>query len=58
METSIIEDSHNAHDLVTGKLVTGLIGFLASTPIRWFSKRKSSVQSTTFGAESIALKEQ
>ena len=33
METSIMAGSDHAHDLVTGKSVTGIIGFLASTPI-------------------------
>ena len=56
METSTMADSDHGHDLVTGKSAIGLIGFLASTPIGWFSKRQSSVQSETFGAEFVALK--
>ena len=49
-------DSYHGHDLVTGKSISGIIGFLVSTPIGWTSKRQSSVQSATFGAEFVTSK--
>ena len=55
MEASIMADSDHACYFVTSKSVTGLIGFLASIPIGWFSKLQSSVQSATFGAELMDL---
>jgi hypothetical protein len=56
LETTIFADSDHGHDKVTGRSITGLIAFLGSTPIHWTSKRQSSVQLSTYGAEFIALK--
>ena len=53
---TIFVDSNHGHDLVTGKSISGLIAFVGRTPIMWYSKRQGSVQSSTFGAEFIALK--
>ncbi len=49
-------DSDHAHDKVTGRSITGLLGFVGSTPVLWRSKRQSCVHTSTFGAEFTALK--
>ncbi len=49
-------DSDHGHDKITGRSITGLICFVGSTPIIWESKRQTSVQTSTFGAEFTALK--
>jgi hypothetical protein len=36
--------------------MTGLLHFLNQTPIDWFSKRQSTVQSATYGTEFVAAK--
>ena len=56
LEITIFCDSDHAHDLVTGRSITGLIAFVGSTPVYWKSKRQTSVQTSTFGAEFTALK--
>ena len=53
---TIFVDSDHGHDRVTGKSITGVIVFVGRTPIYWGAKRQSSVQTSTFGAEFIALK--
>ena len=54
--TTIFVDSNHGHDLLTGKSITGVIVFVGRTPIKYFSKRQSTVQTSTFGAEFISLK--
>ena len=49
----IFVDSNHGHDLVTGKLITGIIVFVGRTPITYISKRQSTVQTSTFGAEFV-----
>ena len=52
----IFVDSSHGEDVTTGRSTTGLIIFLGSTPITWSSKRQTSVQTSTFGAEFVSLK--
>ena len=56
LTVSIFVDSNHGHDKITGKSVTGIIVFVGRTPIHWESKRQSSVQTSTFGAEFISMK--
>ena len=53
---SIFCDADHGHDKTTGRSITGIIGFVGSTPIIWSSKRQASVQTSTYGAEFTALK--
>ena len=53
---TIFVDSNHAHDLVTGRSITGMICFVGRKPISYISKRQSAVQTPTFGAEFVALK--
>jgi len=56
LEITIFVDADHGHDKVTGRSITGLLGFVGSALVIWSSKRQSSVQTSTFGAEFTALK--
>ena len=56
LDINIFCDADHAHDLVTGRSVTGIIAFVGSTPVYWKSTRQTSVQTSTFGSEFTALK--
>jgi hypothetical protein len=56
LDVNIFCDADHAHDKVTGRSVTGILGLIGSTPTIWSSKRQASVQTSTFGAEFTALK--
>jgi hypothetical protein len=42
-------DADDAHDLVTGRSITGILVMLNYTPIRWVSKRQKTVETSTYG---------
>jgi len=56
LDINVFCDSDHAHDLVTGRSITGIIAFVGSTPIYWKSTRQTSVQVSTFGSEFTALR--
>ena len=56
LDINLFCDSDHGHDKVTGRSITGIVGFVGSTPVIWQSKRQSSVQTSTYGAEFVALK--
>ena len=47
-------DSNLMMDLTTGRSQTGIIHLLKKTPIEWFSKSKSCVETDTYGSEYAA----
>ena len=49
-------DANLYHDLISGKSVTGLLHFLNKTPIDWFTKFQSTVETATFGSEYVAAR--
>ena len=49
-------DADHASDLVTRRSVTGILLFLGSTPVRWYSKRQNTVESSTYGSEFVAAR--
>jgi hypothetical protein len=49
-------DSDHAGDMATRRSRIGFIIFLNSSPICWFSKRQTSVETSSFGSEFIAMK--
>ena len=56
LKVTIFCDADHAHDLVTGRSITGILAFVGSTPVYWKSTRQTSVQTSTFGSEFTALK--
>ena len=49
-------DANLMHDLISGRAVTGILHFLNKTPIDWFSKLQSTVETATFGSEFVAAR--
>ena len=41
---------------MTGRAVTGILYFVNQTPIEWFSKKQSTVETATYAAEFIAAR--
>ena len=53
--TAFVDASHAANR-VTRRSHTGYIIFINRAPILWFSKRQSTVETSTFTSEFIAMK--
>ena len=49
-------DSDHAGDRLTRRSHTGIIIYLNKAPISWYSKKQSTVESSTFGSEFVALR--
>lgn len=49
-------DADHAGDKLTRRSHTGLIIFLQSAPIFWYSKRQATIESSTFGSEIVAMR--
>ena len=50
-------DSDHAGDSVTRRSRTGFMAFLNSAPIYWYSKKQLGIETSSFGAEFIAMKQ-
>ena len=50
-------DADHAGDSVTRRSRTGILIFLNSTPIIWYSKRQNTVETSTFGSEFVAMRQ-
>ena len=44
---TIYKDADHAHDILTRRSVTGILLFINNTPVKWFSKRKKRVETST-----------
>ena len=49
-------DANLYHDLLTGRSVTGVLHFLNQTPIDWYAKKQSTVETATYGSEFVAAR--
>ena len=49
-------DADHAHCQVTRRSVTGIVLFVNNMPIRWFSKKQSTVETSTYGSELVAAR--
>jgi len=49
-------DANLAGDTITRRSQTGILIFVNQTPILWHSKRQNTVEASTFGSETVALK--
>ena len=54
---SCFVDTDHAGNKITRRSHTGVIIFLNSSPIIWYSKRRNTVESYTFGSEMVAMKQ-
>jgi hypothetical protein len=51
---TVYVDAYHAHDLVTRRLIIGILVILNKTPIRWVSKCQKTVETSTYGSELVA----
>ena len=49
-------DANLYHDLISGRSVTGVLHLANKTPIDWYSKLQSTVETATFGSEYVAAR--
>ena len=56
VEIHCFVDSSHASDITTCKSQTGILIFLNCAPIFWYSKKQTSMESSTFGSEFVAMK--
>jgi hypothetical protein len=47
-------DANLMHDVTTGKSVTGILHLINKTPLDWYSKKQSTVETATYGSEFVA----
>ena len=57
MTTHCFVGANHASEKVTSRSNTGILIFSNRAPIMWFSKRKNSGETLTFGTEFTALKQ-
>jgi hypothetical protein len=56
VQLNVFVDAAHATDLVTRRSVTGILIFANGAPIKWYSKRQLTIESSTFGSEFVALR--
>ena len=56
MQSIFLVDSDHTHDIKTRQSITGLIGYVGSNPVIWYSKRKGSSTSSIYAAVFAALR--
>jgi hypothetical protein len=54
VQVTVMVDADHAHCEVTRRSVTGILGFVNSTPVRWYSKMQRTVETSTYGSELVA----
>ena len=54
--TTCFVDANHAGNVVDRRSQSGVLIFLNKAPVHWYSKRQTTVESSTFGAEFCALK--
>jgi hypothetical protein len=56
VQITIFVDADHAHCEVTRRSVTGIVVFVNSTPVKWFSKMQRTVETSTYGSELVAAR--
>ena len=56
VQVNCFVDSDHAGDRMTRRSQSGILLYLNSAPIMWYSKRQNTVESSTFGSEFVALR--
>jgi hypothetical protein len=52
---SVFVDANHAGNVVTRRSHTGILIYLQNTPILWHSRRRNTIETSTFGSEFVAL---
>lgn len=56
MQLNVFVDADHAGNRVTRRSHTGILIYLNSAPIQWYSKAQATVETSTFGSEFIAMR--
>jgi hypothetical protein len=56
VEVNAWVDADHAGDRLTRRSHTGILIFVQSAPIFWYSKRQATIESSTFGSEIVAMR--
>jgi hypothetical protein len=56
IQITIMVDADHAHCEVTRRSVTGILVYINSTPVRWYSKMQKTVETSTYGSELVAAR--
>ena len=56
VKTTSYWDANLYHDLISGRSVTGILHLANKTPVDWFTKLQSTVETATFGSEYVAAR--
>jgi hypothetical protein len=57
IRTTTYHDANLMHDLITGRSMSGIITLINQTPIQWFSKKQSTVETATYGSEYMVARQ-
>jgi hypothetical protein len=57
VQISCFVDSDHGGDSITRRSRTGILIFINRAPIMWFSKRQNTVETSTYGAEFVAMRQ-
>jgi hypothetical protein len=57
VRTTTWVDANLMHCKVTGKSATGILHLINQTPVDWFSKKQSTVETATYGSEFVAARQ-
>lgn len=57
VQMHVFVDADHAGDKITRRSRTGILIYLNSAPIMWFSKRQNTVETSTFGSEFVAMRQ-
>jgi len=47
-------DANLYHNMLTGRLVTGILHYLNKMPIDWYSKKQATIKTATYGSELVS----
>ena len=56
IQLTVFKDATHGSDLTTRCSVTGIIIFLGHAPIKFYSKRQNTVETSSYGAELVAFR--
>ena len=53
---TVFVDADHAGDKMTRRSVTGILLYGNSSPVKWYSKRQNTIETSTYGAELVAMR--
>ncbi|MGH3053464.1 MAG: reverse transcriptase domain-containing protein, partial [Gaiellaceae bacterium] len=56
LDVSFFCDAAHATDLATRRSTTGIIIFCNGAPIKWYTKKQNTIETSTYGSEFVALR--